>query len=613
MRHGGFARVTDRSIFLAPDLLRPLFVSEGSTAYMVYHPPISAEETRHLATHGDAPRTPPGAGRLDDREASQFPFDLILTPIPPRLWPTVARLTIYIAHRNGALQEVADFLARNNVNILLAECTRSTRSHAVWSMVVDFVDLHEPDAARLNVQVPELWTTGMYAASEEKPAGTLQRCLALYRRTRRRLDELVGKPPHEGNGGKGTGKLREWARAIEDARGPGTSPVFFHIAGGGEDPWFDRPHKALWDNVAFPRNAIHGDPLSDLKFLHTRVVARYLCVHPGGEFLPFRVDCLDAERLAVGKTGQAVLQSPGLRSAVPTYAAAEMAADECYLRLSLIPPDALESFRRVELTYQCRGAGRPTRADSGSTRPAAGASTSNGNWAGSQGLLAAATRHLAQRYSLWRVVNHTRQLREPERGHLTFILRAVEGKAKDAEIRELILRGIDPDALWIDLTRPIDITRIAPFRVFVSSKHQWPRRGDFLRFVRRQAALLGVRKEDVVVVDEPGGVPFQNVREELNACDGVLLLSFAEPDAGPAHLNWLEAEGFAAYCQHKGVVIIGPPEDAHHAGRVFRGWQAMPLSPVCSDRDAVRTIRRALLYLLRYSRRHADRPANGRS
>src|SRR5436190_4700132 len=121
MNHGALAHLFPSGISVRPELLKPLSIEPQSIVTALYYP-------RPLDTH---------SGRL-------YPHDLMVTPIPFHLWPFVSRLKVRLPHVQGALAAVADWLARNGVNVLLAECSRSGHRYATWSMVVD-IEPHEPD------------------------------------------------------------------------------------------------------------------------------------------------------------------------------------------------------------------------------------------------------------------------------------------------------------------------------------------------------------------------------------------------------------------------------------------------------------------------------------
>lgn len=126
MNHGGMAYISvDRIIRLSEDLLKPISVAEGSQLTAVYYPtPVDGEYKDYYLGIAHQP-------------------DFMLTPIPYNAWPYSAGMRVDIKHQKGAFADVTAFLRDREVNIIMAQCTRSGHRHATWTLAVDFEGLRK--------------------------------------------------------------------------------------------------------------------------------------------------------------------------------------------------------------------------------------------------------------------------------------------------------------------------------------------------------------------------------------------------------------------------------------------------------------------------------------
>ena len=67
--------------------------------------------------------------------------DLMLTPVPYRMWNRTARMILRIKHQPGAIQKISSFFQKNGISILLAESTRSGYRYETWSLHIVFEKL----------------------------------------------------------------------------------------------------------------------------------------------------------------------------------------------------------------------------------------------------------------------------------------------------------------------------------------------------------------------------------------------------------------------------------------------------------------------------------------
>lgn len=145
MTHGGVAYISnDKVIRLSEDLLKPLSVAEGSQLTAIYYPTPIGEE--YESSYQGIARQP----------------DFMLTPIPYNAWPYSAGMRVDIKHKKGSFAEVAAFLREYEINIIMAQCTRSGHRHATWTLVVEFEGLRKDkdlpgleELRQLSVQVEE--------------------------------------------------------------------------------------------------------------------------------------------------------------------------------------------------------------------------------------------------------------------------------------------------------------------------------------------------------------------------------------------------------------------------------------------------------------------------
>ncbi|MGV8018720.1 MAG: hypothetical protein AB2L26_11160 [Ignavibacteria bacterium] len=64
-----------------------------------------------------------------------FDIDFLLSPISPEKWPFVMRFELHLRNRPGVLSKALEFFAKQDINILFSECTRSGHHHEVLNLV----------------------------------------------------------------------------------------------------------------------------------------------------------------------------------------------------------------------------------------------------------------------------------------------------------------------------------------------------------------------------------------------------------------------------------------------------------------------------------------------
>ena len=121
MHLGTVAFVSDEIIRISEELMSPLTLTTGSTAFGVYYPP-----------------------REDDNryQDSKIRHDLMLTPIPFSAWPYCAGVRLFVSHKAGSMKKVSEYFKNHGINIHMSHSTRSGYLYASWVLVVEFLDLH---------------------------------------------------------------------------------------------------------------------------------------------------------------------------------------------------------------------------------------------------------------------------------------------------------------------------------------------------------------------------------------------------------------------------------------------------------------------------------------
>lgn len=646
MRHSSQARVTRRAVYVPHDVLRPLFIDDGSFAYGLYHPPARTEDTGYevitSAGHAGAERSSTGsagaagapppspeAGRGGSPATEPMPtsgdkahkgtsvnaHDFVFTAIPPRLWPIVAYLEIYVADRPKAMQEISEALDKEGVNILYGECAREGRTNAVWSAIISFENLR-PRAVRLSIEERQLYLWRREQEGLTFPA-LIEELHGLYRDTALQLGKLVGHPV-EGHP-LGVGSLRQrWGSAAD-------SPIYFRSQFKTSEKDGFEPHRpAVLPEFAgdaprpYPPKAVSGHVLYELQYFHERA-ARRVWHEPANErHRPFRVACREPARLELGQTGRALLADEPLRDMVPTYGVAVMVPEQGFLRLSLIPPTMLSAFRRIEIRYTALlagapAAGRDTRATreqaAAGTAPGAGEASAQPSTPGtsssleqsSKGLLAAVTRVLGADVQIWRVINHTHRLRNPERGRLVLLVQYVGPCVDDEKLRGLIEALALPG---LRLFRPV-FKALAPVRLFVSHRSAWVRWPEIRALLLSVAGKEGVRDEDVVIVESgssslsrtSGPVTVDQIRDSLRACDAMIQFGYREDGKADASGEWLGAEFLAAHCLDLPIAVLNRPGAENQD--VLAGVTYFAIPEAAPRAEFEQRIREALQHLIR--------------
>lgn len=128
MNHYGFGRITaEGEIDIPVSLLRPLSITNKVMAWGMLYP---------ADTSGN--------------KKSWVKYDIVLSPIPFKLWPKTARLVVRTPHQSGVFKQLSSFLKDQKASILISEASRSAYGHDTWSLIINFDDLDGKKLGKYN-------------------------------------------------------------------------------------------------------------------------------------------------------------------------------------------------------------------------------------------------------------------------------------------------------------------------------------------------------------------------------------------------------------------------------------------------------------------------------
>lgn len=529
MNHGGFVRFSRTAIRVPDDLIRPLFVSEGSVLYCAYHP--DDKNTHHV---------------------DEFKWDFIVTPIRPQDWLSVARVWIPIVHKGGALAFVSDAIRNAGANILLAECTRSARTFAIWSLVLSFEG-----------------TNGL------TPRDYADRIVQLMPNAKA-IDERIDDDFHRMD--------LSLRKCIQRLKKQLNSEVTRDYVARGHLDFFQDPESP--NSQKRRESPLQWRRMTALQHYYKRIVKRIISTKASRsrDFDPFPVTYSAGGIHIDSRVSRAYLNSVG--TLTPTYGVAEMDTAQVYLRASLIPPTKLDQFREVRIQY-----------------------TASAKQSASFGLLSYLTRAFnPDLHNLWRVVNQAIALGEPERGWLIFLAQSINASTFDEDAVEASLREMAREYSRAP-NREAQLLQIrfipfSPYRIFLSLRHEDKWRDEIIKSTRKELSRLGIRETDLIVVDEPGHVPIRTVASRIRDCDGLLQIRHLHD----SKVNWLDAELLAAETVQIAHVLIATEEGLSGTEQgVHSGLTCVKLRSISirAIRSAIREALAALLRLIEVRRRES--------
>lgn len=536
MNHGGIGRVTPKSLFISPDLLSPIFIDGGVSAFGMYYPPPDANmkwvppavtgcESVETNIYAESVQS----GFSDSPAGHVSKHDIIVTPIPPEEWPFVVKLKMHIKLEPTCFQSVVELLKAKQINILFAETTRQNRIFSVLTMVVSLRGLLKASSFGSDP------SNDVDALDGLAPMVLKERLVRHYEFLRKIVRKMVGRWSVKDN----TDVLldRGWLRDnLENI-------LFLDIAQTFKTSSDERSIDRGVPGWPYPERAISVSMLSTLKYLHWRTHERIL-TRSEEAFLhrPFRVDCPRVGELAFSQRGASIVVACGLAAELPALASVEMDTREMTCRVSVIPANAMGQFREIKIEY--------TAAQT------------------SIGLFGALLDALPSGVEVWRAINHVGRFKSPESGFVYILGRFLPDKGdhfglSDTNIRSRVKEGLEDAFRGLQLT--VGVAKLGGYRMFVSMRHReaFPRRDEFLGIIRRIAASFGFIDDGVhggiLLVEAHDGVPVQRVVSAIQNADCFLQVTFGLDLGGEGQGSaWLEAEAMGAAVLNIPMRVVGP-------------------------------------------------------
>ena len=231
--------------------------------------------------------------------------DLGFSPIAYKVWPSLARIKIFLSHRPGRLEKVADLLSYWDISILTANVIRFGHRYAEWDMMVD---LHRYKMS--------MASDGHALYDEEKDIRLVElksKIADVERRLKEKDDEGLSDSEIEGNGyGNFLFRDLDWEPPLR------ATPVYL-----------------LFDHYDKCEEAKEHGRTSDQSFSAK-------CIDGGIEFEPQAWGEIKAE------SGLAA----DLRNGGFCHAIASFDSRSLTLRAAIIPESKRDSFRKIRLQYE---------------------------------------------------------------------------------------------------------------------------------------------------------------------------------------------------------------------------------------------------------------------
>lgn len=133
MNYGSIAYINDGKLFIPEYLLRPFNIDNNtSLTILSYSTPTKDEQNKMELSK-----------RLGYKNISPKLHDIIITPIPYRLWPFLIRAKIYLQNRPGAIASISNYFAAKGMNILSADCHRGGFRYMVYNCVLECTNVRQ--------------------------------------------------------------------------------------------------------------------------------------------------------------------------------------------------------------------------------------------------------------------------------------------------------------------------------------------------------------------------------------------------------------------------------------------------------------------------------------
>lgn len=130
MNYGSIAYLNEGKLFIPEYLLRPLNIDNNTHLTLLsYTTPKPEEEEEYLKKLG--------------YDNLPIKHDIIITPIPFRLWPFLVRARVLLMERKGSIAAISKYFASKKLNILSADCHRAGFRYMVYSCILECSDIRK--------------------------------------------------------------------------------------------------------------------------------------------------------------------------------------------------------------------------------------------------------------------------------------------------------------------------------------------------------------------------------------------------------------------------------------------------------------------------------------
>lgn len=130
MNYGSIAYLNNGKLFIPEYLLRPFNIDNNTSLTLLsYTTPDSKKQVEEIK-------------RLGYRNMPEK-HDILITPIPFRLWPFLIRVKILLQERDGAIASLTNYFHEKKLNILTADCHRAGFRYMVYSCFLECTELRQ--------------------------------------------------------------------------------------------------------------------------------------------------------------------------------------------------------------------------------------------------------------------------------------------------------------------------------------------------------------------------------------------------------------------------------------------------------------------------------------
>jgi hypothetical protein len=500
MNYGLEIYVDRNRIRLTEDLLRPLSASSGTTLYGIHNPYDGKDELLDI----------------DKYSHSKAIHDFVITTVPFELWPSCIAGRLDIKHEKGVLQKVLTAFKRYGLNILHLRCTRSGHHYTTVSFIAFLINrskrLEKDDIDRI---ILEEVLERRDILTESKPgAKSTPEQLKSYAQN---LTKEASQIKRDLLNCLGSEKDIEYKQYINEEAGKPES-------GAGLSA--DLKDVLYWDS-AFDRTPVGIWALKNLAYFYSKSVnektqskvTQFEAVVSADWSIAFK----DPEKLAI---------LTGMDRDLPSVGFASLDTETHIIRLAILSPIRLESFRSVNLSFRFV-------ASENRTFPL--------------GALHDLVSAVSKDWNVWRIYNRGGRYGPAAHGKHNFLTGQVNlimeyetefGSSMvplDDEIRNMLQNSVGFDEFQVK--PPIEVKKLSSRKIFISIKgnNQLERASEILEICKEIGSEFGFLPDNVrTVIDYGVNSITQRVSEIIHDSSG--LIQFLMSDDSGSSFTWIESE-----------------------------------------------------------------------